>query len=94
MPAYVVIEVLVTEPDLYEQYRHKLPPTMAAFGGVPLVRGFTELLDGNSNMDRMSIIEFPDRKAATAWYNSSDVKSLNDERRAASEVIVRIIEEV
>lgn len=91
MPAYVIIEVRVTDPELYEAYRHKLPPTMAEFGGAPLVRGFSELLEGDCAMDRMSIIEFPGRDAALAWYASPQVQALGDQRRASSEVVMRLM---
>lgn len=91
MPAYVIIEVRVFDPVLYEDYRHKLPPTMAAFGGTPLVRGFSELLEGDCAMDRMSIIEFPSRDAALSWYASPQVQALTEQRRASSEVIIRLM---
>ncbi len=91
MPAHVIIEVEVTNPEVYEDYRHKLPPTMAKFGGAPIVRGFSELLDGQTDMDRISVIEFPDREAALAWFSSPEVEALNAQRRASAKVAVRLV---
>lgn len=91
MPAHVVIEVQVRDADLYEDYRHRLPPTMAEFGGVPIVRGFAEVLEGQTPMDRISVIEFPDRQSAVAWYSSPQVQALGDQRRAAANVTVRLV---
>lgn len=91
MPAHLIIEVEVRDADLYEDYRHRLPPTMAAFGGVPVVRGFAEVLEGQTPMDRLSVIEFPDRESAVAWYSSPQVQALGEQRRAAANVTVRLV---
>lgn len=91
MPAHVIIEVQVRDAGLYEDYRHRLPPTMAEFGGVPIVRGFAEVLEGQTPMDRLSVIEFPDRQSAVAWYSSPQVQALSEQRRAAATVTVRLI---
>lgn len=91
MPAHVIIEVEVKDANLYEDYRHKLPPTMAEFGGAPIARGFTELLEGETAMDRLSVIEFPDRESALAWYASPRVQALSEQRKAAANVTVRLV---
>ena len=41
MPAYVVAEVEVTDPAVYEEYRKLVPATVARYGGKFLVRGGT-----------------------------------------------------
>lgn len=91
MPAHIVIEVEVTDKELYEDYRHKLPPTMAEFGGKPVVRGFAQLLEGETAMDRISVIEFPDSESALAWYRSPNVQALGDQRRASAKVTMRLV---
>ena len=91
MSVHVVIEVEVRDAPLYEDYRHKLPPTMAEYGGKPIVRGFAKLMEGNTSMDRISVIEFPDAAAALAWYASPQVQVLGAQRRAAATVTVRLV---
>jgi len=91
MPAYVVIEVEVKDAGLYEDYRHKLPPTMGEFGGSPIVRGFAKLIEGETSMDRLSVIEFPDADSAMAWYESPNVKALGEQRKAAANVTIRLV---
>lgn len=39
MPAYVVVETDVTDPERYEQYKAAAPNAIAAAGGRYLVRG-------------------------------------------------------
>lgn len=91
MPAHIIIEVEVTDPEIYEDYRHKLPPTMAEFGGRPIVRGFAQLLEGETSMDRISVIEFPDADSALAWYHSPQVQALGGQRRASAKVTLRLV---
>ena len=38
MPAYTVVEVEVEDPVRYEDYKKRVPPTLAAYGGRFLVR--------------------------------------------------------
>ncbi|MDH4989774.1 DUF1330 domain-containing protein [Aquamicrobium lusatiense] len=91
MPAHIIIEVHVRDAELYEDYRHRLPSTMAEFGGVPVVRGFADILEGDTQMDRISVIEFPDRQSALAWFSSPKVQALGDQRRSAADVTVRVV---
>jgi uncharacterized protein (DUF1330 family) len=39
MAAYAVVNVRVTDPVRYEEYRSKVPATIASYGGRYLVRG-------------------------------------------------------
>ena len=45
MPAYVVVDIQVTDPSGYEDYKKLAPPSISAYGGTYLARGGrTELL--------------------------------------------------
>jgi uncharacterized protein (DUF1330 family) len=48
MPGYVIVEIDVTDPEGYEEYRRLAAPTVEAYGGRYLVRGGrTETLEGD-----------------------------------------------
>ena len=65
MAAYVIAEVEVTDPALYERYRREVPGTLAPFGGRFVVRGgAVEPLEGDWAPKRLVVLEFPDRAAA------------------------------
>lgn len=68
MPAYVIYQCEVTDPERYDEYRAKVnehPPP-----GRFLVRGgAVEPLEGEPPPGRTVVIEFPDRETALAWYN-------------------------
>ncbi|MPZ42940.1 MAG: DUF1330 domain-containing protein [Betaproteobacteria bacterium] len=71
MAAYVIAEVEVTDPQVFEQYRREVPATLAAFNGRFVVRGGAcETLEGDWQPKRLVVLEFPDRTAAKAWWSS------------------------
>jgi uncharacterized protein (DUF1330 family) len=71
MPAYVIVETDITDPEQYEQYKAASPAAIAAGGGRFLVRG-GELatLEGDWHPSRLVLLEFPDLQAAKHWYES------------------------
>ena len=71
MSAYVIADVEVLDPALYETYRQQVPATIAAFGGRYLVRGGAlTVLEGSWSPKRCVILEFPSMAQLTAWYDS------------------------
>ena len=73
MPAYVVVNIAVHEPEPYAQYRAMAPPTIALYGGRYIARGgATEVKEGDWRPERLVILEFPDVTAAEAWWNSPE----------------------
>lgn len=73
MPAYVVVEVRVTDPVRYEEYKRLVEPTILAHGGKYLVRGgATEVLEGEWDPGRFVLLEFPESESARRWWNSSE----------------------
>ena len=48
MPAYVIVDVNITDPDRYEDYKKLAGPTVGQFDGRDLARGgATQVLEGN-----------------------------------------------
>ncbi len=73
MPAYVINDMVVTDPVLFEEYKKLSPPTVAQYGGRFLVRGgHTDTLEGEWSPKRLVIIEFPSVAQARAWADSPE----------------------
>lgn len=71
MPAYVIVDVDVKDPDAYKDYRAKAPATIAAAGGRYLSRGGAVThVEPGWDVTRFVILEFPSLDAAKAWYHS------------------------
>jgi uncharacterized protein (DUF1330 family) len=73
MPAYIVVDIHVKDPALFEEYKKLSPQTLAQYGGKYLVRGgAVEILEGKWNPDRLVILEFESVEQAKIWYNSPE----------------------
>jgi len=82
MPAYVIVETDIHDPEQYEQYKAASPAAVAGGGGRFVVRGGElAVLEGDWSPTRIVILEFPDLEAAKAWYvseNYQEAKKLRD----------------
>lgn len=75
MPAYVVVDVTVTDQALMEAYRKQVPATLAKYGGRFLVRGGAhQTVEGDWKPNRLVILEFPSMAQAQRWYDSEEYR--------------------
>lgn len=73
MAAYIIIDIEVTDPVGYEDYKKLASPTLAIYGGKYLARGGnTEVLEGEWTPKRLVILEFENSERAKAWLNSPE----------------------
>jgi uncharacterized protein (DUF1330 family) len=87
MPAYVIAETEVTDPERYEQYKAAVPAAIAAGGGRFLVRGGElVVLEGDWQPSRLVVLEFADLAAAKRWYESHDYQETKKLREGAGRV--------
>ncbi|MDZ4753675.1 MAG: DUF1330 domain-containing protein [Phycisphaerae bacterium] len=73
MPALLIADIDVRDPDAYARYRTANPEIVRKFGGRYLaVGGESQVLEGGWVPHRTIIIEFPDMAAVRAFYESSE----------------------
>jgi uncharacterized protein (DUF1330 family) len=85
MPAYIIANVQVTDPVVYEEYRSRVPAVIAAYGGRYLVRGGqVEQLEGDADPQRVVVLEFPSMAQLRAFYDSPEYRPLIALRRRSS----------
>ncbi len=93
MSAYVIVEVNVTDPQLYQEYAKGVPTTIAAHGGKYLVRGgMMESKEGDWTPKRVVVLEFPSMDQARKWYHSPDYKPLLEMRLKAANSKLILVE--
>jgi len=78
MPAYLVIEHIITDAVRFEEYRTKAAPLIARHGGRYLTKGDRHKLPegGHWKPERVVIIEFPDMASLNNWYTSPEYQPL------------------
>ena len=95
MPAYVLAEVQVTNPEGYKGYTAVVGESIQKYGGRFLVRGgAAHPLEGDWPERRRVIIEFPSVEAARKWWDSPEYEKPKALRRATSEGRLLLIEGV
>jgi len=93
MAAYVIIEVDVKDPLLYEEYKKQGAPTIIAYGGKPLARGGkTEVWEGSWQPKRMILLEFKNTAEAKRWWNSPEYDRAKKIRHKAASGNVILLE--
>jgi uncharacterized protein (DUF1330 family) len=93
MAAYIIAEIQVTDPAAYDEYRPLAAASIARFGGRFLLRGGKlDLLEGETQPERIVVIEFPDADTARRWYHSDEYQTALKIRHAASRGRVFLVE--
>ena len=95
MPAYVIVETDITDPERYEQYKATSPGAVAAGGGRFIVRGGElAVLEGEWNPARLVVLEFPDLDSAKRWYESERYQDAKKLREGAAHLKMVAVEGV
>ena len=65
MSAYVIVDIDVKDVEGYKDYVKAAAPTLANYGGRYLARGgANETLEGDWDINRLVILEFPSAERA------------------------------
>ena len=95
MPAYIIVEINITDPAGYEEYRRLGPPTVAAYGGKFVVRGGTiEVLEGDWSPKRLVVLEFESADRAKQWWSSQEYSIPKQIRQKTSLTNMIVVEGV
>lgn len=95
MPAYIMVETDIHDPDQYEHYKHAVPAALAAHGGQFLVRGGEHVvLEGDWDPKRLVLLEFEDLAAAERFYTSEEYQQAKGLREGAAHLNMVAVEGV
>lgn len=85
MPAYLIYDVDIHDPEPYAEFMERVKPVVEAMGGTYLARGGPhEVLEGTWTPTRIVLFEFPDMESARALFTSPDYAPLKELRRSCS----------
>jgi uncharacterized protein (DUF1330 family) len=93
MPAYVIVETDIHDPEQYEQYKAASPDAVHAGGGRFVARGGElAVLEGEWDPPRLVILEFADIEAAKRWYDSPEYQEAKRLREGAANLRMVAVE--
>jgi uncharacterized protein (DUF1330 family) len=95
MKAYIIVDVIVTDPVRYEDYKKLTLASLRPFDGKFIVRGgATEALEGDWAPERLVVLEFPSPEQAKAWWSSPGYAPAKAIRQSASTANLLLVEGV
>ena len=85
MPAYLIVQIKVSDESRYQKYREAVVPLIAKHGGKFIVRGGkVEALEGRHDGRTLVIFEFPSMAALHAFWDSPDYVPVKKLREGAA----------
>lgn len=95
MTAYIIVDIAISDPELYEEYKKQVPPTLERYGGRFLVRGGRiESLEGDWSPKRLVILEFDSSEQAKQWWSSAEYMTPKALRQAAAKTSMIVVQGV
>ncbi len=73
---YALFQFTIDDADGFRRYTQAAAPVVAAHGGrVVVASANTDVREGDLSGGFTTIVEFPSREAAEAWYSSAEYQS-------------------
>ena len=93
MSAYVIVEIEITDPAGYEDYKKQAGASVAKYGGKYIVRGgASETLEGDWHPKRLVILEFESMQRAKEWLHSEEYREPRKMRHRTAKTKMIVVE--
>jgi len=93
-PAYLIVEMNISDPERYKGYMAEAPKAVKAAGGEYLVRGGKqETLEGDWKPHRVAMLRFPSYEQAKAFYDGEMYRHARAKRAGATEYFNMVLVE-
>ena len=95
MAGYVLVDLQVTDAEVYAEFREKVAGTVEAHGGKYLVRGGNaEAIEGDWEPERLIVMEFDSVAQIKTWLASPEFTELKEIRLRSATANVIVVEGV
>jgi uncharacterized protein (DUF1330 family) len=95
MAAYLVVDIDVTDPAQFEEYKKLAPAAIAKYGGRYIIRGGAyEVIEGNWKPQRVTIVEFESMEKGKAFYHSPEYQQAVKARAGAANMKMLLVQGV
>ena len=93
MAAYVIVDSVITDQAVFDDFLEQVPAVVEAHGGKYLARGGAiEIVQGDWTPNRIAIVEFESVELARGWQDSPDYAELRAMLNRSSNTSVIITE--
>jgi uncharacterized protein (DUF1330 family) len=95
MPAYIIVDIEITDPAGYEEYKKLAGATVEKYGGKYIVRGGpVETLEGDWKPKRVVVLEFESIQRAKEWLNCEEYREPRKMRHRTAKTKMIVVESV
>lgn len=90
MSAFIIINVVIKNPEKFSEYVEQSLATLAQFGAEPLAKGkFMGEVSGSGVSHQMAaMVKFPDLESIDKWYSSDAYQALVPLRDESADVTI------
>jgi uncharacterized protein (DUF1330 family) len=82
---YILAEIEITDAEVYPRYAQHVAPLVEKYGGRYLVRGGNpQAIEGERDLKRDALLEFPSIEQAKAFYYSPEYQAVAQYRWVAA----------
>ena len=93
MPAYIIVDIDITDPIGYEEYKKLASDTILKHGGKYIARGgTTEVVEGDWKPNRIVILQFDSMEHAKEWLNCEEYREPRKLRQRTSRSNMILVE--
>ena len=95
MAGYVIVDLQITDAEVYAEFREQVAGTVEAHGGRYLVRGGSaETIEGDWAPERLIVMEFDSVAQVKTWLASPEFTDLREIRLKSATANVIVVEGV
>ena len=95
MAGYVIVDLQITDAEVYAEFRERVAGTVEAHGGRYLVRGGSaETIEGDWAPERLIVMEFDSVAKIKTWLASPEFTDLREIRHRSATANVIVVEGV
>ena len=93
MPTYLIVNAAITDPALLDEYRASVGTTLKGHDvAVKVSTNVAETIEGEPKGPRVVVLEFPDRDAFRAWYDSPAYQEIIGLRLGSTDGFALLVE--
>jgi len=95
MSVYIVVQLKMKNRERYNQYQSKFMEVFKKYNGKLLAADENpEVVEGEWDLNKVVIMEFPDKESYLAWGTSSEYVEIAKDRIAGADATVLVVKSV
>ena len=93
MTVYAIAALKFTDRDAYDRYQAAFMDVFQRYSGTLLAADETpQVIEGDSDRDKVVLMSFPDHEAFREWAESPDYQRISQDRRAGADTVVLLVQ--